>query len=195
MIAKEKISFNPSYSYMFGYLASDNGQFSVFNSKLNRCTGFHQCRELFSGYFRRNTKFIAFYKSDISIKNIDSFFNYVEKSLNLEENTVFIQTNQKNCIVIKVPDFWLENAFKRGMFTLLLRCAACHFNGKDFIKALEHYELSKPILPAIQWFLKGNTNLTLKRSYGTFRTLTRYNYYYDSYTLRKDYKDILTVPA
>jgi hypothetical protein len=82
--------------------------------------------------------------------------------------------------IISIPDFWLCNSFRRGLFTLLLRCGACYYKGhKDLFRAFYDYELTRAIRPLLKLFLTGYTATTRSIShaeniYYNFSSLTEY---------------------
>lgn len=121
----------------------------------------HHCRETFSRYFNSKTCFVLFLRLNISLNRVNKFFGEIETKLGIKNPSEFCPTNNKHIILIKPSYFWRVDGFRRGMFTLFLRCAACYYNN-DVYEALTKYPLSKRILGPIEWFMKGNTNLSQK---------------------------------
>lgn len=139
------------YSYSGGCF------FTARKDRKNFVVGFGAtCREVFAHDFRSNTKFIVFSKTSINIERVNEFFEYIEDKLKLKDKSIFYPSNVKNTILIQLSPFWSTNPLRRGMFTLFLRCAACHYT-TDVYKALLSYGLAKQIIGPIEWFMKGNT--------------------------------------
>lgn len=115
------------------------------------------CREGFAEYFNLHSNQIGFKKTDINIAKVRNFFYQIEKKLKLKEKLVFVPTNFTDTFVVRVPEFWRANHFRRQMFTLLLRCAACYFQD-DLDAAFDAYYLSKAIKKTIHHFLNGNVH-------------------------------------
>ncbi len=158
MIESEKVKIRDTFGEL--KYSSPAGSFSLPNGRS------HTCRESFSNSFNKTTNSIIFNKSNINIKKINIFFEQIEDKLQLKEKTKFCSSNFKNAIVIKLSPFWKENSLRRGIFTLFLRCAACHYNGKDVYQSLLNYGLTKKIIGPIEWFIKGNTKPAIKVSGG-----------------------------
>lgn len=148
---------------MYANCSSNSGNFAVstFNGKFFTYPESHQCREVFAGYFTSKTNFIIFNKSNVNIERINDFFERIEEKLQLKVKTNFAPSNFKNAILVEVSPFWTDNALKRGMFTLFLRCAGCYYTD-DVYKALLKYPLTRKIIGPIEWFMKGNTNISKK---------------------------------
>lgn len=147
------------------YYSSSRGVFATKGESVNVSEPV-ECREVFAYNFKEKTKFIIFGKNRINIKKINNFFEQIEDKLNTKEKTIFYPSSIENAIVIKPSPFWKENPLRRGIFTLFLRCAACHYNGKDIYKSLLNYGLIKKIIGPIEWFMKGNTKPLIKISAG-----------------------------
>ena len=116
----------------------------------------YSCREMFSYHFESYTEYIGFYSNRCNIQNVNHFFKAIQKKLHIqEENGVeFFKTDNKNAIIVKVPYFWRQSIFRRNLFTLFLRAAACYYN-KNYKTSLQNYPLAKKIAPAIRYFLNG----------------------------------------
>jgi hypothetical protein len=127
-------------------------------------THVYRCRVEFAWKFGVLNKFIGFSHQYLNIDRVNEFFKIVEDRLGLRHGSVFYRTNYiaVNTIVIKPSSFWLENETKRSLFTLFLRCAVEYYLN-DFNEALNKYELAKKTIPAIEWFLSGNTKTTYEK--------------------------------
>jgi len=122
---------------------------------------FDHCREVFANRFKSNTHFIIFTRRNINIDLINKFFEGIEDKLNVKRPTIFHKLRNKGAVLIELSPFWKENALRRGIFTLFLRCAACYYDGEDIYKSLVKYNLTKKIIGPIEWFMKNNTKLSV----------------------------------
>ena len=173
--------------------AGTHGMFCIYNNQKHRITYFNHCRELFGRRFNKNIAYIGFAATGMDIKSINDFFGIVQDKVGDSAEIIIHPTNQKNFIVVELTTpFWNENAFKRGMFTLLLRCATYYRD--DFDEAVQKYSLTALIKPVISRFLNGHTKIKGRMRYGVVDFFRPYNYNswnYKRRALRKDYKDIL----
>lgn len=169
------------YHYVRGYFFS-------FDDKDNKITSaFFGCRDQFRDHFTANTKMIGMscgFKmpgmdgvqvDTINVENVDTWFTKIEDMLKLPVRTVLYRVEKLgkvlvdsaghtqdvniNAIIVEPSPFWLVNDTRRSLFTLLLRNAVSFYDA-DMDKAFTSYELAKRMLPAIKWFLAGNTTPT-----------------------------------
>jgi hypothetical protein len=166
MIGTEKLHITIPSREVLNY-STNHGAFSVSKPTKKGFTHSRElniCRETFSRHFKENTDYIVFSQSNIDINIINDFFGKIESKLDIKNKTIFSNSNKKNFIIIRLSPFWKENSLRRGIFTLFLRCAACHYDGNDVYKALLKYSLTKKIIGVLEWFMKGNTR-TQKKIY------------------------------
>lgn len=94
--------------------------------------------------------------SDIEIMR--NFWSKIFKKLGKSSEFVIHETNFNNTYIIDVPDFWNKTDTGRSVFTLFLRASACfHTKSNTILKTLKSYQLASLVIPALQWYLKGNT--------------------------------------
>lgn len=123
------------------------------------------CREEFSGYFDKGNELIGWHKRDINLNNINDFFETIEKKIKPKDKIVIFPTEYKDAVVIQVSEFWRQNAARRQLFTLFLRCGSVYYKG-DFEGALRAYELTFEIRTLINHFLRRNINPTFNECNG-----------------------------
>lgn len=166
MIAKDKVKVNDYY----GNTISHNMTFGAFplfqasdHSKVNRC---RYCREEVSAY-RNNgaihetcTTRIGYVRHGMNIELLDKFLTEIQDILSLkdEERVVLqIADGVNHMVVIDLP-LWWQSPMRFDFLTLFIRCGGAFYKG-DFLEALLAYELTKRILPQIEYFLSGHTTL------------------------------------
>lgn len=160
MISKEKIMIRDTGSLGYSYA---DGQFISIQKGQN---GYYidvvrKCRVEFAEHFQRDINLIGFYKENININLVNKFIELVENKLKIKTPTIFYQLN-RDTIIIKVSPFWMKSALKRSVFTLFLRCGAVYYK-KGFWNAINDYNLSRTVKPAIKRFLKGYTSTKLRK--------------------------------
>lgn len=115
----------------------------------------HTCRAEVAHQFKNFTDVMGFSGKDCDINRAQDFFTKIEDRLGLQERISFSPTDSKQTILVSVPLFWRESNFRRGLFTLLLRCACGYYNA-DVEKALAGYPLAASVLPMLKFFLDGH---------------------------------------
>ncbi len=115
------------------------------------------CREIFAGHFKKETKAFVFYHEN-SAQNLELFFQKIEDKLKLNKRTRFEETELKNAVVVHPAMFWRMYKTRQELFTILLRSAQGYDAKKDnFDKALFSDNYSKITRRAVVHFLNGNT--------------------------------------
>jgi hypothetical protein len=135
-----------------------DSRFFIYDETLKSMGEARYCRELFARNFKDDVRMIGYVAPRLNLKLIKDFWTEIESSLGITGNEkIFIsETNYPNFIVFTVPKRWRENRMARGFFTLFVRCSCNHYVG-NFTKALTEYKLTAKILPAVRYFLEGNT--------------------------------------
>lgn len=143
------------------YLSRD-GSFFRYNIDSQSSKGScHSCRESFEYESANDWKFIGFHGRNLNIKQLNEFFEQIERRIGLKEKTKFYFTDKIYTVIVEPAHFWLKSAFYRGLLTLFLRCGGGYYTG-DFEKALSSYRLTSDAKPAIHRFLRGNTKFNRK---------------------------------
>jgi hypothetical protein len=160
MIQEQVINLQKEFDYQsLSYYQKDvKGAFFIASGGDNmKAVSFvNRCREDFSYNFLAYSEWIGFVnKNEAKIKKANSFFDKVEELLGERAKVTLAATNDPKVLLVKTGSFWRKDAFRRGMFTLLLRCS-CAYYRKDFNKWLNCYPLLRSMLPAMQFFLAGN---------------------------------------
>lgn len=144
-----------------GCYTSSIGEFFSVNKNFNvECI--ESCREELAMSWNRNKRYIGFYDHRLNIHDINKFFEIIENKLKLKQKSIIYQCRideeiDSSKVLIKVSPFWIKSPMRRGFFTLFLRCAAIHYNGKNINYALRYYQLTKRINKAVKLFLNGYT--------------------------------------
>jgi hypothetical protein len=160
MIEEQVINLGFEVGKSLSYMEQDpNGGFFLVNGTLNPNNKIiyyaHTCRAEVTHHFKGFSDFIGFSGKNCDIARAQDFFNKIEDKLNLSERINFFPTSSKESILLSVPLFWRENNFRRGLFTLFLRCA-CGYYDANIEKALAGYPLASSALPMLKFFLDGN---------------------------------------
>lgn len=158
---------NFKYSYSSGLFIAIKNKTELFYATT--------CREGFAHYFNENTTHCCFYATKVDLIKVGEFFGLVEKRLKLKkkEDKIIIYPTKFDSIlgkafIVEIPKFWSCTSFRRGVFTLFLRCATIYYNGdKNLEGAFSRYNLASGILPMLQRFLSGHTatNLNISSEY------------------------------
>lgn len=129
---------------------------------------FHPCRELIGGHIDGLIKqkcgcpaaFGVALGAQCNYDNMVKFLDIVQDMLGLakEDRLEFVvSATHKNVIVCPdIGKFWGGNQLRREFMSMFIRCGLCFFKG-DLTESLLSYNLTKEILPVIDWFLSGNT--------------------------------------
>lgn len=97
---------------------------------------------------------LAFKKAGVTPEQLKAFWTPIFKKLGKESVVLFHTCNVPNTTVFNLRKFWMENQIRRSVFTMLVR-ASCNY--PSFENAAENYSLLKNTLPALKYFLEGNT--------------------------------------
>lgn len=159
----KKVNISDIHKYS-GY-CDKNGLFCILNKikKNNIIISFQvgeniRCREVFANHFVFESEYIGFNCSGLELKNFIKFWSYITKKLGKKYKLTFYQAIQnQNLIIIKVPSTWRENCAVRSVLTLFLRASTYYSGEKKIEICFKKYHLSFLVIPAINWFLKGNT--------------------------------------
>jgi len=160
----QKIEVKDPYGYV-GYLGGAAGMFVTISDDSNiKWSG--RCRVEFEQNWS-HTKFhnrVGFIKQSLDIKLANEFWNKIFRKLGKSSKFTICESNFPNVYVIDLPKFWCGNDTARSLFSLLLRASASyHKKGNTIVETLQAYELANKALPAIEWFLKGNTIPTYEK--------------------------------
>lgn len=156
MTSKEILNISPAHAANFQY-SSETGAFFIYNQNNGAVGSIRNCREEFAGYFGNSTRFVGFSFRNTNIKLLNEFFKTIEKKIS-KKQTVFYATNVKGVIICEPAPFWRISAFRRGLFTLFLRCGAVYYK-EDFDEALERYGLTRAVKPMVYRFIAGYTEM------------------------------------
>lgn len=148
---------------------SSTGMFVVITST-NEIYWTGRCRVELEWYLKKNNYHnrIGFKKSNADIKLMRSFWSKIFKKLGKKSKFTICKSTVKNftvndIYVIDLPEFW-NTETNRSLFSLFLRASVCyHTKGNGVIKTLKSYYLANNVIPAIEWFLKGNTIPTYEK--------------------------------
>lgn len=88
-----------------------------------------------------------------------SRWHEMEKSLGLSKYTVVHPTDKTGAIILKFSPFWMANDTRRSLATLLMRMWLISPTAK-LDTAIDNYDLSEQVKPAIKWFMAGHTKPT-----------------------------------
>ena len=168
MISRIKLLITPKSREQFSYY--NRNYFFVYNRLVKIVNHFTYCREIFNQdyYFDSGTEYVGYIAPNLNILLVNQFFNKLAQKYGLKAKIVIYQTNYKDAIVIKVPNFWKNTFVRREVFTLLLRCAAQYFKKEqDIACALTKYPLTFSCDVALKRFLTGYTVCT-KEDLGGF---------------------------
>ncbi len=178
MLAKETKELTDPVG-TFGYANKDMGWFFIYDEEtktyMQNVLGKHvfSCREYLSFFWRKgvygtqafdntNNNWIGFNFTGLDIEKLNEFWKPIEEKLSLDKKTFFYRTNlNPQTIVMKVPPFWMENNFKKGVFSLLLRLAIVYGTNLNltYDAAVQKYSLAKCVKPMLDYFLDGNTKI------------------------------------
>lgn len=171
MIGKQKLRILSDSNGYIRY-ADRGGSFFIYNYRQQgmRNNEAFTCRESFGDYFNRYNSFVGFAirpDSIFNIKKLNKFWSLIENKLNIRRGKTrfFACKDYKSVVIIKPAKFWLKNDTTRGFFSLFLRCGVVYYKG-NLNKSFENYDLASEIIPAIKYFLKGNTKPTYKNLEG-----------------------------
>jgi len=116
------------------------------------------CRETFHRYvMRRQTKGFFFHVGKATCGQVARFIHEMERRLKLPEQSRFYKTTNQKVTYIEVSPFWRQQAMRRQLFTVLLRCGRYYMS--DFLKAIQKDVYGKQTYKAIRHFMKGYTDL------------------------------------
>jgi len=102
-----------------------------------------------------------------------NFWAKIFKKLGKDSVFKINECNFTEVCIIDLPDFWNKTDTARSLFSLLLRASVIyHAKGNTLLKTLKAYPLAVKALPAIKWYLKGNTIPT----YGNLEKLDNEGY-------------------
>ncbi len=155
-------------------VADPNGVSAYFNRTLgsfvvitneNDIRWVGRCRVEFEWDLKKNGFFnrIGFIRPGLDIELMEDFWNQIFKQLGKASKLrvskfPIHKSNMSNLCIIDVPKFWNDTDTGRSLFSLLLRASVCHHEkGNSYLKTLQSYPLANKVIPAIEWFLKGNT--------------------------------------
>jgi hypothetical protein len=113
-------------------------------------------------FHKPSIKRFGFSSSCFDLNRVQEFWQHIQDKLGKRAMPIFVATDIKMLWVIEVPEFWRENSTRRSLFALLLRCSVSHYNN-SFEWALKAYPLAREVIPAINYFLDGNVNVTYKQ--------------------------------
>ena len=156
MISKKVIAIRDYYD-AFYYKNNNGSYFFVLPSGLVQES--YDCREAFAYSFKKDCVRIGWMRTGLNINKINEFFNKIHKLINLKEEIIFHRTNYKDAIILELPKFWLKDYATRQFFTLFLR--ASNYYKESLNDAINSYRLANGIKKVIDYFLKGNTNLSV----------------------------------
>lgn len=126
--------------------------------------GWFDCRELWHSQLYNLNLFFYTHKSGTG-KDIATFLSKIEDILELKSRSNFGPTQRKTIMWIEPSKWWTKPAMRRSLFTVLLRSAASYSASQDnFEQALYSNYYASKTRPAVEWFLKGNTVYTGKRT-------------------------------
>ncbi len=120
-----------------------------------------RCRVEFEWDLKKN-KFhnrVGFHRrGGLNLELMRNFWAKIFKKLGKASKFKINESNFTEVCIIDLPDFWNKTDTGRSLFSLLLRASVCHHEkGNTLIKTLNTYPLAVKVIPAIKWFLKGNT--------------------------------------
>lgn len=126
--------------------------------------GWFDCRELWHSQLYNLNLFFYTHKIGTG-KDIAIFLSKVEDILKLKNRSNFGPTQRKTIMWIEPSKWWTKPAMRRSLFTVLLRSAVNYSHSKDnFEEALYSNYYASKTRGAIDWFLKGNTVYTGKKT-------------------------------
>lgn len=173
MISDKAIELHDYYIGVVNYAAPNGAFFRLTKSGTteNIPSNIGTCRETLHNYFNVKTEKLGFFRRAIDggldIEFINSFFDFIQKTLKVEEPIIFYKTSHESFIIIELNDFWKQDTTRQQLFSLFLRCTTFYTKGTEFTmdslkQAMERYGLvrSNCCWPAIEWFLSGNVNPT-----------------------------------
>lgn len=113
------------------------------------------------------------HRTGLNLELMRNFWAKIFKKLGKDSEFTINESNFNNLCIIDLPDFWNKTDTARSLFSLLLRASVIyHAKGHTLLKTLKAYPLAVKAMPAIKWYLKGNTiptyDVLTKRDYEGF---------------------------
>ena len=152
-------------SGLSGYSNPTMGLFVVV-SPTNDIRWMGRCRVEFEWDLKKNEfyKRVGFKKDGMNLDLVKSFWSEIFRKLGRRSRFTICKSNLPNICIIDLPKFWNETDTARSLFSLFLRASIVyHKAGNDVLTTLKSYDLATKALPAIEWFLKGNTVPTYEK--------------------------------
>lgn len=127
---------------------------------VRRSAMWYHCREDFDRVFPKRSRQFLFH-NDNKGENIYRFIKQAEKKLKVEPLSEILGfKNVQNVTCVRPSKWWTQNATRRQLFTILLRCGIDYEN--DFNDALHSQEYIQCTREATKKFFNGYTHCTLR---------------------------------
>jgi len=163
------INFNTPLHIETAYRPSPGsfGKPKLDDSRLNNrysVNGWFDCRELWHSQLYNLNLFFYTHKANTG-RDIATFISKIEDSLDLRVRSNFGPTQRKTIMWIEPSKWWTKPPMRRSLFTILLRSAAYYSIDRNNVEeSLYSNFYAIKTRPAIEWFLKGNTVYTGKKT-------------------------------